>query len=74
MAAELKSQKRSLHDQLNSLYRNTGYFLEMLENVYVSGAEGAARVTRMMEGLRAQPPLSLAGKSAYSKSLTAGQV
>lgn len=65
MAAELKSQKRSLHDQLNSLYRKYGYFLEMLENVYVSGAEGAARVTRMMEGLRAQPPLSLAGKRVF---------
>ncbi|GAK57295.1 phosphoglucomutase/phosphomannomutase alpha/beta/alpha domain I [Candidatus Vecturithrix granuli] len=62
MAAELKSQKRSLYDHLNSLYRKYGYFLEMLKNVYVSGAEGTARVARMMEGLRAQPPLSLAGK------------
>lgn len=62
MTAELKSQKRSLCDHLNSLYRKYGYFLETLKNVYVSGAEGTARVARMMEGLRTQPPLSLAGK------------
>ena len=34
----------------------------MLKNVYVSGAEGVARVARMMAGLRAQPPEELAGK------------
>jgi phosphomannomutase len=62
MAAELKAQGRSLYDRLNVLYGKYGFFGELLKSVYVSGAEGTARVARMMEGLRSQPPLSLAGK------------
>ena len=62
MAAELKAQKRTLFDHLKKLYRKYGYFWETLKNVYVSGAEGTARVARMMEGLRTQPPLTLGGK------------
>jgi len=62
MAAELKAQGRSLYSHLNTLYGKYGFFGETLKNVYVSGAEGTARVGRMMEGLRSQPPLLLAGK------------
>ncbi len=62
MAAELKTQKQSLYNRLNVLYGKYGCFQETLKNVYVSGAEGTARVARMMEGLRSQPPLKLAGK------------
>jgi phosphomannomutase len=62
MAAELKAQNQTLYDRLNVLYGKYGCFQETLENVYVSGAEGTARVARMMEGLRSQPPLKLAGK------------
>ncbi|MBD3309423.1 phospho-sugar mutase [candidate division KSB3 bacterium] len=62
MAAELKEQGQSLYDRLNFLYRKYGYFQETLKNVYVSGAEGTARVARMMAELRAQPPQQLAGK------------
>ena len=62
LAAELKAQDRSLYDRLNTLYGTYGFFGERLKSIYVSGAEGTARVTRMMEGLRSQPPLSLAGK------------
>ena len=62
MAAELKAQGRSLYDRLNVLYGKYGFFGELLRSVYVTGAEGTARVARMMEGLRSQPPISLAGK------------
>jgi phosphomannomutase len=62
MAAELKAQGGSLQDRLNAIYRKYGYFQEILENAYVPGAEGLARVNRMMKGLREQPPLELAGK------------
>lgn len=62
LAAELKAQGKSLVDRLNELYKQYGYFLENQENVYVRGAEGVARVVRMMKGLRANPPLELAGK------------
>ena len=62
MAAELKAQGCSLLDRLNVLYGKHGFFGELLQSVYVSGAEGTARVARMMEGLRSQPPLNLAEK------------
>ena len=62
MAAELKAQGQTLVDHLNGLYRKHGYFRERLKNVAVPGAEGTARVRRMMKGLREQPPLTLAGK------------
>lgn len=62
MAAELKARRRSLYDRLNTIYGKYGCFQETLKNVYVSGAEGTARVARMMEGLRSQPPLKLAEK------------
>lgn len=61
LAAELKAQGKSLYDRLNEIYKKYGYFHETLKNVYVSGAEGVARVARMMEGLRSQPPQELAG-------------
>jgi phosphoglucomutase/phosphomannomutase len=61
MAAELKAQGQSLYEHLHTLYRRYGCFQETLKNVYVSGAEGTARVARMMAGLRSQPPLDLAG-------------
>lgn len=60
LAAELKDQGKSLYDRLQDIYRRYGYFHETLKNVYVSGAEGTARVKRMMEGLRSQPPKELA--------------
>jgi phosphomannomutase len=61
LMAELKTQGKSLYDRLNEIYRQYGYFQENLKNVYVSGAEGTARVARMMEGLRTQPPTELNG-------------
>lgn len=60
MAAALKAQGLSLYDRLNTLYGKYGCFQEILKNVYVPGAEGTARVARMMKGLRSQPPLKLA--------------
>jgi phosphoglucomutase len=54
LAAELKAQGKSLYDRLNELYKQYGYFLETQKNVYVSGAEGVARVARMMKSLRKQ--------------------
>ncbi|PID55779.1 hypothetical protein CSB45_14295 [candidate division KSB3 bacterium] len=62
MAAELKSQGYTLYDRLNALHSKHGFFGELLKSVYVDGAEGIARVSRMMEGLRSQPPLSLSDK------------
>ncbi len=59
--ADLKTQGKSLYDRLHEIYRQYGYFHENLTNAYVNGAEGTAKVARMMEGLRSQPPTELAG-------------
>lgn len=62
MAAELKAEGESLIDHLQKLYRKHGYFAELLKNMYVPGAEGTARVKKMMKVLREQPPLKLGEK------------
>ncbi len=62
LTAGLKALEMSLVDRLNDLYRKYGFFYESLDNAYVSGAEGVARVKRMMKGLRSRPPLELGGK------------
>ncbi|GAK52675.1 phosphomannomutase [Candidatus Moduliflexus flocculans] len=62
MAAELKAEGESLIDHLHKLYRKHGYFAELLKNMYVPGAEGTARVKKMMKVLREQPPLKLGDK------------
>jgi phosphoglucomutase len=46
---------------LDEIFRQYGYFHEDLTNAYVSGAEGVARVVRMMEGLRERLPTELGG-------------
>jgi len=62
MAAELKVEGESLISHLRKLYRKHGYFSELLKNMYVPGAEGTARVKKMMKVLREQPPLKLGDK------------
>ncbi len=62
MAAELNAEGESLIDHLRKLYRKHGYFAELLKNMYVPGAEGTARVKKMMKVLREQPPLKLGDK------------
>lgn len=62
MAAELKAEGESLVNHLHKLYRKHGYFAELLKNMYVPGAEGTARVKKMMKVLREQPPLKLGDK------------
>ena len=62
MVAELKAEGESLIDHLYKLYRKHGYFAELLKNMYVPGAEGTARVKKMMKILREQPPLKLGEK------------
>lgn len=61
LAASLKSQGRSLHQQLNVLYQQHGYHAEHLINVAMEGSEGMAAMRNLMTSFRSDPPHKLAG-------------
>jgi phosphoglucomutase/phosphomannomutase len=61
LAAELKSQKISMHDFLGSLHHKHGYHREMLINLFMEGSEGMAAMQRLMTSFRKSPPEQLAG-------------
>ncbi len=61
LAAELKAAGKSLHQRLDELYREHGYFAERLLNVQMPGSEGMQRMNALMESLRERPPQKLGG-------------
>ena len=60
LAAELKAEGLTLHQQLSRLFRQHGYHAERLINVQMPGADGMARMQRVMQRLRDQPPTTIA--------------
>jgi phosphoglucomutase len=60
-AAYYKAQGKSLWDVLEDLYRTHGYFLDAVTALTLTGADGAAKMGRMLEELRNAPPASAAG-------------
>ncbi len=60
-AAELKPLGRTLHDELERLYRLVGYHEERTVGITLTGADGTARIRRIMADLRRTPPAMLAG-------------
>ena len=61
LAAVVKSQKKTLHDKLESLYWQHGYHAEKQLNVTMTGSEGMAKMKALMAKLRTSPPTSIAG-------------
>jgi phosphoglucomutase/phosphomannomutase len=61
MAARVKAEGKSLHQQMDALYRRYGYHAERLMNLPVEGSEGMSRMEALMAGLRREPPRLLAG-------------
>ena len=60
-AAYYKAQGKSLWDVLEELYRTHGYFLDAVTALTLTGADGAAKMGRMLEELRNAPPASAGG-------------
>lgn len=60
-AAYYKTQGKTLLDVLKDLYRKHGYFKDFLVNVMKTGADGAAEIAALLEGLRKTPPKAVAG-------------
>lgn len=59
LAAQLKSRKQSLWEHLDALYLQHGYFAEGLLNVSMPGSDGMAKMKRLMDLLRRDPPRAL---------------
>jgi phosphoglucomutase len=83
MAAYYKSRGMSLYDGIMELYKKYGYFKEDLKSITLKGIEGSQRIKDIMESLRNNPPLKVAGintikvmdyKERVSKNLVAEEV
>ncbi|HET6326146.1 MAG TPA: phospho-sugar mutase [Planctomycetaceae bacterium] len=61
LASELKSQGRTLWDDLDRLYLQHGYFAEGQRSFEHTGAEGRSRIEALLSELRNRPPGELAG-------------
>jgi phosphoglucomutase/phosphomannomutase len=61
LASELKSQGRTLADELDRLYQKHGYFAESQRSLALAGAEGRSRIEALLAELRDLPPTELGG-------------
>ncbi|MBM3225691.1 MAG: hypothetical protein FJZ47_18090, partial [Candidatus Tectomicrobia bacterium] len=65
LLAELAAQQRqrgaTLLDYLDDIYRRYGYYANLGTSMVMTGAEGTAQIQAIQEGLRQQPPTTVAG-------------
>ncbi len=52
MAAEAKSQNKTLIDKLNDIYNEYGYYKDVLESFTLKGKDGVEKINEMMSTLR----------------------
>lgn len=61
MAAYYKSRGMSLYDGIIEIYEKYGYYVEGLSSITLKGIEGSQRINEIMERLRGNTPVSIAG-------------
>jgi phosphoglucomutase/phosphomannomutase len=61
LAARLKAAGKSVHERLDELFRQHGVHTEQLLTIQMEGSEGMARMNRLMDRFRRQPPAELGG-------------
>lgn len=61
LAARCKAAGQTLHQKLDALYWQHGCHAEKTVSKPMPGSQGMARIGRLMESFRSQPPRSLAG-------------
>ena len=66
MALYYKRKGITLHDAFDALCKKHGYYKEALLNYSFEGAEGAVKMQSIIEGLRNDPPASIAGSKVVS--------
>jgi phosphoglucomutase len=60
-AAYAKSRGRTLNQLLDEAFAGFGYFEEKNASIYFEGAEGANKITRLLESYANNPPREIAG-------------
>lgn len=60
-AAVLKTQGRTIRDELDEIYRTYGYFREIQKSVTRTGSGGHREIMAIMKGLRGAPPKVIGG-------------
>ncbi len=61
MARDYKARGMDLVDAVDALYRRLGYYRNLTVSLSYPGANGAAQMKAIMEGLRAEAPAEVAG-------------
>ena len=75
VAAYAKAQGLTLEELLDRIYLRHGYYLEQSNWLIFEGAEGAARIKRLVEAYRANPPAILDGvRVATIRDFSAGGI
>jgi phosphoglucomutase/phosphomannomutase len=60
-ALDQKRRGKTLHDYLNQLNRQFGYFRNELQTITMPGLEGRQKMTQMLDHLRVSPPQEIGG-------------
>ena len=60
-AAYYKSKGLTLWDQMLNIYKKYGFYREALTSITCKGADGAARISDIMQNLRKNPPVTIGG-------------
>jgi phosphoglucomutase len=66
VCAYVKSRGLTIPEYLDEIYLRTSYYLEGVVNLYYEGASGAAKIKRIIDGYRTNPP-SAFGEVAVTK-------
>ena len=61
MAAYYAGQGMTLYDALLALYEKYGFYAERTMNLVMPGLDGLKKMAELMAGLRAEPPVEIAG-------------
>ncbi len=68
MAAHYKKLGKTLAEVMDDIYAEHGIYINTLLNFAFEGAEGMATMSRMMENMRQNPPVEIAGLSVVKVS------
>ena len=66
VASYAKSIDKTLHELLDEIYSEFGFYLERPESLTFEGAEGAAKIQTLVESYAAHPPEMLGGKKVIA--------
>lgn len=66
MALYYQENGISIFEQMDNIYKKYGYYKEEVISVTLEGIEGLAKIKSTMDNLRANPPVSIAGKKVIA--------